>query len=129
MNSKFSDLNNVSTEVPKFGGELLLFIYIHFVFFADNTCLKLANHSSENHIHNFDTELSKLFNWFIQNRVLLINDKTVVTNFSERITRSESELKLDDHYFNSVASTKYLGVVSHSKLSFSSHIDYKSSKI
>ena len=100
--------------------------HIHCDLFADDTCITLSDINYEKPNNNFNRGLSKFSYLFIQNRQSLNTEKTVTINFWKLIIQSESKLKLDEHTFDFVASTKCLAVFLDNKLSFSNQIDYTS---
>ena len=130
----FSEWKTISIGIPQ-GSVLscLLFsVYIndlsevspvlHNVLFADDTCFSLSDSDFTNLVRIFNEELDKVGNWLVTNRLSLNFQKTVAINFSLRNVITEPKLKINNHYFDYVDSTKYLGVILDKKLSFREHI-------
>ena len=141
IGKKFSAMRKVMVGVPQGSvlGSLLFLLYIndlpeasslfHFVLFADDTCLTLANKNYSTLMETFNTELQKVNSWMVTNRLSLNAEKTVAINFSTRMFDSTRELKVNAQTFKFVEFTKYLGVTIDRKLSFRNHIELICSKI
>ena len=126
---------NVNCGVPQGSilGPLLFIIYINdiinsspvlnFVIFADDTSV-FYSHSDFNHLMNLlNRELSKISQWFKCNKLSLNINKTNFIHFNKTTShRNNIVLKIDGLPLTEKQSTKFLGVVLDSNLTWNEHI-------
>jgi hypothetical protein len=123
-------------------GPLLFLIYIndiancssllHFILFADDTNL-FFSHPDINHLRStINSELDKLSDWFIANRLSLNIKKTNYIMFGYKHLYTDTtnfKLCIDGVDMDRVNSTKFLGVIVDSKLTWKEHTSYVASKV
>ena len=99
--------------------------YFKFVLFADDTNVCIS-HDSIKQIENiFNSELENLVIWFKTNKLSLNTGKTNFNIFQKKSDLYPNEnirLYIDNVQINRVQSTKFLGVVLDSKLTWNKHI-------
>ena len=123
-------------------GPILFLIYInditnasnllHLILFADDTNIFLHNTNIENLIHIANTELMKLSDWFIANRLLLNIVKTHFHLFCNSHKYYDSNLVkiiLCRHVIEQIQHVQFLGVYIDERLNFYENINQVSSKI
>ena len=136
FNAQDSQKQNILCGVPQGSilGPLLFIIYINdiinsssflnFVLFADDTSV-FYSHSNFNHLVNLlNRELSKISQWFKCNKLSLNVNKTNFINFSKMNIGRENNcvLAIDGLPLTEKLSTKFLGVIIDSKLTWNEHI-------
>ena len=131
-----SDTASVNIGVPQGSvlGPLLFLLYIndlHFCikysktrYFADDTCLLLANKSLKQLKKHMNLDLKRLYNWLVANKISLNKDKTEVVLFRHpnKKINYDLKLKLNGKNLKLTDSVKYLGVHIDSHLNWSQHI-------
>ena len=142
IGESFSALKNISIGVPQGSilGGILFLIYINDLpqvsnklfttLFADDTCFSLSVPNYNKLIEDFNFELTKVYNWLLNNRLSLNILKTVAINFSNKnpvenllpLTMNNSVIYFSDR-------VRYLGVIIDKNLSFKHHIDHICTKI
>ena len=128
-------------------GPLLFLVYINdisnssdqlkFYLFADDTNLLYADKNLRELEIKVNTELSKIFDWLVANKLSLNIKKFnfVIFRPRQKILNYQVNLKVFDHHTNSYISLerkkfiKYLGVLIDENLSWSYHIAHVASKI
>ena len=135
----YSDWQNITHGAPQGSclGPLLFLIfcndlnlnltYLSCIQFADNTTLFYTHKNLRVLQACIDHDLTKLFDWFRANSLMLNISKTNLLLFDHRKKeRTELEIHIDDKTVNS---TKFLGVILDDKLSWKNHYDQLKSKI
>ena len=94
------------------------------VLFADDSTIYGSSSDATAFFDEFNTELSKIFEWTCVNRLSLNVSKTYAMLFSNRnLLNSESHnIKLDDQVIEFLENGNFLGVTIDTKLNFSYHI-------
>ena len=142
INSVKSSLKTTNIGVPQGSvlGPILFLLYINDVsnvsdglvatLFADDTTLTVTDEDFSNLLSSTNTELTKLHDWTIQNRLTINVAKTELLIVTNRDTGAgEVLVRLGQGLVNRVESCKFLGVHLDHKLNFSSHINYICGKI
>ena len=122
-------------------GPLLFLIYINdavnaseklkFTLFADDTCLFLS-HKDVNVIQStLDTELPKVNDWLVANKLSLNTKKTkaMVFRHKNKSPKPLVKIMLNGIHIEEVSSMKYLGIILDHKLTFKEHTDHIKNKI
>ena len=122
-------------------GPLLFLIYINDfsltiskianpILFADDTSLIISNTSPEEFKSNISLVLIETINWFQSNLLTLNCDKT---HFLQFLTKKHNEIKMQiissNTIITSINSTKFLGLITDSTLSWKDHIAGLTSKL
>ena len=128
-------------------GPLLFLVYINdisnssdqlkFFLFPDDTNLLYADKNLRELEIKVNTELSKIYDWLVANKLSLNIKKSnfVIFRPRQKILNYQVNLKVFDHHINSYISLerkkfiKYLGVLIHENLSWSYHIAHVASQI
>lgn len=138
-----SDCIEVKLGVPQGSilGPLLFNIYINdFVFcsnllnfflYADDTVALLSGNNTKILEETMNKELINISNWLIKNKLSINVEKTNFILFGPKILTNVNEisLEIENNIIKRVSSTKYLGVILTSNLSWLEHITYISKKI
>ena len=139
-----SEYQLVSCGVPQGSilGPLLFILYINditncskfcnFILYADDTNLLFSDADINTLVSNINAELITLSDWFRVNRLSLNVKKTNVMFFGhKKISTCQSNLNIimDNEQIVQVESSKFLGVLIDSKLTFQQHISLAASKI
>ena len=115
-------------------GPLLFLIYINdiinssqllnFILFADDTNIFYSHKCMNTLINTLNTELSKVSLWFKCNKLSLNIDKTCFMHFTNSQSRTNHNINLtiDNIPIIEKKSTKFLGVIIDSNLSWNDHI-------
>ena len=120
-------------------GPLLFLIFInditkvsnkfHFTLFADDTCIT-ANQKTLADLENLvNTELVKIEQWLINNRLSLNIDKSCFLLFSGKKRQDRLNLKLAGKDLNQRKTVKYLGIMIDDKLTWKDQIEHVIRKI
>jgi len=100
------------------------------VLFADDTSFVIANSNIEKLYNALDMTLDKAHNWFKSNSMLLNNNKTSFMQFSLNTGRGTTSTSFyNNGQINMINSTKFLGIILESTLSWRQHIDYINVKL
>ena len=92
--------------------------------FADDTTLSISNPDSEQLTLTANSELEKLFEWTISNRLTINVNKTELILFSNRnFSKEENHIYLNENALNYSDNCKFLGVHIDSDMSFKTHIN------
>ena len=121
-------------------GPLLFIIYVNdmcnisnklnFILFADDTSVFMSNPDIQILNEAFTRELSKLFKWLSNNKLVLNYKKTNYMIFTKKkIDFNNVELKVNEHTFQRAIVTKFLGVLIDHKLTWNEHTSNMCNKI
>ena len=121
-------------------GPLLFLIYINDLsnvcksmmplLFADDTNLFKSGKDSNQLQSEIENELSLISEWLKINKLSLNIKKTQFMIFTTKNSSTQNiELKIDGHAIDQTFTTKFLGVLIDSQLSWKAHINYISGKI
>ena len=104
---------------------------LFFILFADDTNLFFSGKNINDLIQTVNTELEKIVMWLNVNKLSLNVKKTYYIIFStkKKYVESSEGLCINGENIIQVDSTKFLGVMQDSKLSWSDHIFYIKGKI
>ena len=122
-------------------GPLLFLIYINdfpltlnkkasLILFADNTSIVISNANPEEFKTSINTVMTEITNW-VQSNLLTLNFNE--TNFLQFLTKKNKEFKIQISTSNSIRtninSTKFLGLIIDSQLSWGEQINTLTSKL
>ena len=139
-NTKSSPLQ-VQCGVPQGSilGPILFILYINDlqyssnllpIIFADDTNLFLSSKNIRDCIQSINTELFKISDWIISNRLSLNIDKTNFIVFSKTKTPDNMPpVSINGQQIKQVNAVKFLGVIIDDKLSWCDHLNYVKGKI
>ena len=132
-----SDICTLTCGVPQGSvlGPLLFLLYVNDIansvpdtpvkLYADDTNLFIYDKSLQNLVKHAEVCLSKLVRWFTANKLTLSIDKTCYSVFGvTNSVKNNVKLNIDCTEVLQVESTKYLGIIIDSKLTWEEHIDY-----
>ena len=99
--------------------------------FADDTTVGLSNRNLNSLVSQLNTELTRVRDWTLANRLTLNVSKTNAIIFSNRSVPDNLHFSLhpDNNSIDIVNDVKFLGVHIDRKLNFSNHIKYITGKI
>ena len=133
--SQDSQKQNLTCGVPQGSilGPLLFIIYIndiinsspllHFIIFADDTSVLYSHNNLRTLTNRLNCELSKLSKWFKTNKLSLNINKTNFINFQKATSNEENcSVLIDGSPLTEKQSTKFLGVIIDSHLTWNEHI-------
>ena len=142
INNVISSVLSVDIGVPQGSilGPLLFFMYINdlpnvsnilsTVLFADDTTYSHENTSYEALVNTLNSELDKIKEWFIINRLSINLNKTFSIVFSNKhFSDKDVTLKFNNTPVNIKNNGKLLGVIIDNKLSFNNHVSFICSKL
>ena len=139
-----SDYDNITVGVPQGSilGPLLFLIYINdlqfasnilsIILFADDTNLFLSGKDPSELNNILNAELINIQNWFNANKLQVNYGKTCYMIFKSKkryIDESAIHISLNGTVIRRVTSTKFLGVIIDSDLTWKGHINHISSKL
>ena len=136
-----SSLGNITHGVPQGSilGPILFLCYCNDIcnaipesilrLFADDTNLFVHDRNIETLISVANTQLQKLNNWFLANKLSLNINKTCFTLFTKKKIQIDCVLKINNIQIKRVPFSKYLGVIIDENLTWSKHIAGIVSKI
>ena len=121
-------------------GPLLFLIYIndicnsskvlHYLLFADDTHLFLNANTTKDIENQVNTELVKVNNWLIANKLTLNIDKSAFLLFHPpQKSVTKPVLKLNGELLAEKSEVKYLGVIIDEHLSWKSHVNHVNMKL
>ncbi len=120
-------------------GPILFILYINdmcrssdvlsFTHFADDTTVSFRSHDLADLINIVGTELEKVRDWLLSNRLCLNIDKTSVIFMSNRSMPDTLTIRLDGRAIRSVDSCRFLGLIIDRRLSFEAYVDHLCSKL
>ena len=140
INSILSDLISIELGVPQGSilGPLLFLIYINDLpgasplitkLFADDTCLLFSADSVAALQQIANTELSKIVNWMVSNKLTLNHSKSKFLIITKKGRNASINIHINNHAIEQVDSIEYLGITIDSKLSWNEHIKYLESTL
>ena len=93
--------------------------------FADDTNFSIEHRDFEQMVPILNSELSKIANWTVANRLTINTSKTEMLFFSNRpnVTLSNELITLKDEYVSFVNHARFLGVIIDDKMNFKKHIN------
>jgi hypothetical protein len=122
-------------------GPLLFLLYVNdmvnvsnilfSILFADDTNLFLTGKNLSATINNMNKELEKVVDWLSVNKLSLNIKKTnyMVFNTGKKCLTTDKNVSINGQLIAKVESTKFLGVIIDSKMTWSEHIQYIKGKI
>ena len=121
-------------------GPVLFLIYINdiirstnklkFILFADDTTIFLQGNNLENITHTLNTELRKVSNWIMSNKLTLNTDKTHFMVSSPLLTPSvQTSITINNSTLKEVSDSKFLGIIIDNKLKWKVHVDTVKTKV
>jgi hypothetical protein len=143
INGTLSDLCHLSCGVPQGSilGPILFLLYIndlsrvsHYLFsllFADDSNMFASGTDPNELIKNTNIEIEKIMNWLHTNKLTLNIGKThfmIFKNSKKKINLTE-KLMIQGHEIELVKSTKFLGIILDSDLSWCNHINFIKNKV
>ena len=136
FNKYKSTEKNINIGVPQGSilGPLLFLLYVNdlskisekifLLLFADDTSVFVSGKSVDTIIYNMNLELKKLYKWLYSNKLSLNIKKTHWILFSlKKKIKPVSNLYINNEVIERVDSTKFLGVILDSKMSWTNHIN------
>ena len=143
IESTSSDLQPMKSGVPQGSilGPLLFNIFLNdlvkasaisrYVLYADDTTVLLHDSCIDRLMKNADIEINKINYWLLCNNLKLNLKKTCYIIFGPKISTNlcKTFLTIDNIIIDRVDSTKYLGIIISSNLSWFEHITYITKKI
>ena len=142
VNGVFSDFETVTCGVPQGSilGPILFLLHINdlpdvdnatdFTIFADDATLSFGSCSYDVMVREASSSLSLVYDWTLNNRLMLNAEKTTAILFTNRTSDvTPSQAELCGTSLSYVGHMKFLGVIVDNKLNFSVHIKTLTSKI
>ena len=142
IGKSFSDEKTLNIGIPQGSilGPLLFIIYnndlpcisssLSTTLFADDTNFSLTHNDYDSMVGTLNTELIKICDWTVANRLTINNSKTELLLFSKRrTTHNNEQIILNGQFVNYVDHAKFLGIIVDNKLNFKNHINYITGKV
>ena len=142
IGKKFSDQQTVNIGIPQGSilGPILFIIYnndlprisnrLMTTLFADDTNFSLTDNDYNGMVRTLNSELLKIQEWTVANRLTINNSKTELLLFSNKhTTHNNEQIFFNGNYVKYVDHAKFLGVFVDTKLNFKEHINYITKKI
>lgn len=139
VNDAVSDEIDVLLGVPQGSvlGVLLFLIYVNdmekaielskLVLFADDALLYIVGDTVDEGINNMNSDLNRLSEWFLMNRLKLNVDKTKYMVINGSV--SNNRIVIDNTELDLIDEIKYLGIIIDNRLNFKANLDYICKKI
>ena len=90
--------------------------------FADDACLSMSHPNPVILEQQINTELQKINNWLISNKLFLNYAKSNYLIFSKKRSKPNFSININNHTLNQEDSVKYLGITIDNKLTWKPHI-------
>ena len=140
VNQTQSSPENILCGVPQGSilGPLFFLLYINdlvncsnfnVTLFADDACLMQSNRDLVMLEKIVNTELEKINTWAKINKLTINYEKTFYMLFSKRNITTNIKLSMNKTTLTRVSEFKYLGIVLHEKLNWTSHVNYIKTKV
>jgi len=120
-------------------GPLLFLLYINdmhkssdklsFTHFADDTTVSCHDSSFERAKSTVETELNKVSEWLVCNRLSLNVNKTACLIFSNRSVLSDVNVLINNNVISVIEYCKFLGIVIDNRMSFRYHVNNMCKKL
>ena len=141
LNNTKSDMKLIDIGIPQGSilGPLLFLLYINDLpnasnfyvkLFADDTVLSLSCKSFNELNKTINTEIKKIYDWLVANRLTLNVDKSkfmIIT--SKRVPKNKFKVRINGIPLKRCASYKYLGLHFDENLNWKIHVNYVSKKV
>ena len=142
VGSSLSDEQTLNIGIPQGSilGPILFIIYnndlprissrLTTTLFADDTNFSLTHKDYDSMVGLMNTELSKIHDWTVANRLTINNTKTELLLFSNRNPiHNNEQIILNGQFVTYVDHAKFLGIIIDNKINFKNHINYITGKI
>ena len=140
VNGVSSNISKIDIGVPQGSslGPLMFLIYINDLpditnmdvrLFADDACLSLQDDDPKILQDKVNSELIKINQWLMENKLHLNYGKSTYLIFTNRKNKYKFKISINDMVIGQSYSTKYLGVTIDEKLSWKDHIQNLKSKL
>ena len=143
INKIYSAVHTINIGIPQGSilGPLLFIIYnndlplvtnvLKTTLFADDTNFSIEHKNYDLLIPTLNSELSKISNWTVANRLTINTSKTEMLFFSHRrnVVTNDEHIVLNDECINFVNHARFLGVIIDNKINFKNHINFVTTKL
>ena len=142
IGNSFSDEQTLNIGIPQGSilGPILFIIYnndlpqvssiLKTTLFADDTNFSLTHKDYDSMVGLLNTELTKIHDWTVANRLTINNTKTELLLFSNRSPiHNNEQVVLNGQFVSYVDHAKFLGIVIDNKINFKNHINYITGKV